>query len=224
VLAGIPQKYNKGLGSKGGTQPSLPPDIDKKTLRSATRQAPGGSASSLGKYRNCGTYPASDQRLFLPSCRGVRLIQDRFAGNMPAVSQRFQRPGAFQFDGANLNEEGAMPKQESRAAVQVCSVIAPDDVAGLYVLASDATIWKYSQYKDLFYWQPLEPLPSEEDPGSLPRDDVARHKALCDALRQLGANIGELTTAEVVTACRAAVPDADSDEIMAALRASGRPV
>jgi hypothetical protein len=56
--------------------------------------------------------------------------------------------------------------------------------------------------------------------------DVARHKALCDALRQLGADadIAGLTTQEVVAACRAAVPDADSDEILAALRAVGRPV
>lgn len=49
---------------------------------------------------------------------------------------------------------------------------------------------------------------------------MTRHNLLCDALRQLGANISELTTAEVVTACRAAVPDADSDEILAALRAA----
>jgi hypothetical protein len=62
-------------------------------------------------------------------------------------------------DGANLNAEGAMPK-ESRAAVQICSA------DGLYVLASDGSIWRYSEFKDLNYWQPLEPLPDDPpDPG-----------------------------------------------------------
>ena len=32
MLEGIPQKY-AGLGSKGGTQPSLPPGIDKKASK-----------------------------------------------------------------------------------------------------------------------------------------------------------------------------------------------
>ena len=30
ILGKIPQKYNKDLGSRGGTQPSLPPGITKK--------------------------------------------------------------------------------------------------------------------------------------------------------------------------------------------------
>lgn len=111
-----------------------------------------------------------------------------------------------------------MPKQESRAAVQICSA------DGLYVLASDGSIWRYSEFKDLNYWQPLEPLPADEDPP--PLTDDTRHSKLCDALRQLGANadLAELTTQEVVAACRAAVPDADTDEILAALRKIGRKV
>ena len=32
-MAATPQKYNKGLGSRGGTQPSLPDGIDKKFPR-----------------------------------------------------------------------------------------------------------------------------------------------------------------------------------------------
>jgi hypothetical protein len=119
-----------------------------------------------------------------------------------------------------------MSKKESRVAVQVVGVHGAEDVEGLYVLASDGSIWKLSEFKDLAYWQQLDPLPSEEDPAPLPRDDVARHAVLCDALRQLGvdSDIANLTTQEVVAACREVVPDADSDEILAALRAVGRPV
>jgi hypothetical protein len=113
-----------------------------------------------------------------------------------------------------LNEEGVMPK-ESRAAVQICSA------DGLYVLASDRSIWRYSEFKDLNYWQPLEPLPADEDPP--PLTETARHEKLCAALRQLD-SIVERTTREVVNAARETVPDATSEEIVMALRTIGRPL
>jgi hypothetical protein len=111
-------------------------------------------------------------------------------------------------------KEGAIMKH-ARRVTQLCVAVL-DEVA-LYALANDGSVWRYGTFKDIEYWSPLEPLPSE-DP------DTARHEKLCAALRQLGPSIGELTTAEVVNACRKAVADADSDEIMAALRAVGRPV
>jgi hypothetical protein len=50
-----------------------------------------------------------------------------------------------------------MSKKESRVAVQVVGVHGAEAVEGLYVLASDGSIWKLSEFKDLAAGRPGRP-------------------------------------------------------------------
>ena len=51
----------------------------------------------------------------------------------------------------------------SRRPVQIVGVVGPDDdLNGLFVLASDNTLWQYRKYKDLFFWQQIESIPEPE--------------------------------------------------------------
>jgi hypothetical protein len=92
-----------------------------------------------------------------------------------------------------------------RRAIQI-HVVAFDSNVELYALSEDGSIWKYSQFKDLFYWDPIEPLPEGE----------TRHERLRAALKKL--DPGRFNVVEILAE---AAPDATIAEVTRALNEMG---